>query len=153
LTGPARENKVSPTSHKDTLELPRGSKTLCLPFEPASYPEVVKDKKRFRSLVDEVYTQHPELFPAAMGEGYTLHDTQLSAKLGIGVRRIKLKATDEVYGLCPAFVMPYMAGYTADVEHALFLQHLGVPFWALPPHRSPHFSLQISAYRHKIGTV
>ena len=118
-----------PEKSKDTLELPRGSKTLCLPFEPASYPEVVKDKKRFRRLVDEVYTQHPELFPAAMGEGYTLHDTQVSVKLGIGVRRIKLKATEEVYGLCPAFVMSYMVGYTADVEPALFFQSLGVPFW------------------------
>jgi hypothetical protein len=109
-----RSRKQSiPEKSKDTLELPRGSKTLCLPFEPASYPEVVKDKKRFRSLVDEVYAQHPELFPAAMGEGYTLHDTQVSAKLGICVRRIKLKATDEVYGICPSFVMPYMVGYRA----------------------------------------
>jgi hypothetical protein len=96
-----------PEKSKDTLELPRGSKTLCIPFEPASYPQVVRDRKGFRGIVDEVYAQHPELFPAAMGEGYTLHDTQVSAKLGIGVRRIKLKATNEVYGLCPAFVMPY----------------------------------------------
>jgi hypothetical protein len=106
---------------KDTLELPRGSKTLCIPCEPASYPEVARDKKRFRSLVDEVYAQHPELFPAAMGEGYKLHDIQLSAKLGICVRRIKLKATGEVYGICPSFVMPYMVGYTADVGGQAFV--------------------------------
>ncbi len=120
-----------PKKLKDTLELPRGGKTLCIPFEPTSYPEVVRDKKRFRRLVDEVYAQYPELFPTAMGEGYKLHDTQVSAKLDIRVRRIKLKATDEVYGICPSFVMPYMVGYTADVEHALFLQSLGIPFWAL----------------------
>ncbi len=115
----------------DTPELPRGAKTICIPFEPTSYPEVVRDNKRFRSLVDEAYAQHPELFPAAMGEGYQLHDTQVSVKLGVRVRRIMLKTTGEVYGICPSFVMPYRVGYTADVAHALFLQGFGVPFWAL----------------------
>jgi hypothetical protein len=33
---------------------------------------VVRDKKRFRALVDAVYAQHPELFPAAMSEGDAL---------------------------------------------------------------------------------
>lgn len=120
-----------PRKLKCTLELPRGAKTICIPFEPTSYPEVVRDNKRFRSLVDEAYAQHPELFPAAMGEGYKLHDTRVSAKLGVRMRRIMLKATGEVYGICPSFVMPYMVGYTADVAHALFLQGFGVPFWAL----------------------
>jgi hypothetical protein len=27
--------------------------------------------------------------------------------------------------------MPYMTGYTADVEKALFLRRFSVPFWAL----------------------
>jgi hypothetical protein len=81
--------------------------------------------------VDEAYAQHPHLFPKAMGEGYKLHDTQVSTKLGVRVRRIQLKTTGEVYGICPSFVMPYMVGYTADVAHALFLQGFGVPFWAL----------------------
>jgi hypothetical protein len=81
--------------------------------------------------VDEAYAQHPELFPAAMGEGYKFHDTQVSAKLGVRLRRIMLKATGEAYNICPSFVMPYMVGYTADVEHALFLQGFGVPFWGL----------------------
>ena len=120
-----------PEKLKDTLKLPRGAKTICIPFEPRSYPEVVRDQKRFRSFVDEAYAQRPELFPAAMGDGYKLHDTQVSAKLNVCVRRIKLTATGEVYGICPSFVMPYMVGYTADVEHALFLEGFGVPFWAL----------------------
>ena len=81
--------------------------------------------------MDEAHARHPELFPAAMGEGYKLHDMQVSAKLDVRVRRIKLKATGEVYGICPSFVMPYMVGYSADVQHALFLEGFGVPFWAL----------------------
>ena len=120
-----------PTKSKDTLKLPRGSKTICIPFEPTTYPEVVRDPERFRSVVDEAYAHHPELFPETMDEGYKLHDNQESAKLGVHVRRIELKATGEAYGICPSFVMPYMVGYTADVEHALFLQGFGVPFWAM----------------------
>ncbi len=120
-----------PGKSDDTSKLPRGAKTICFPFEPGSYPEVARDRKRFRCVVDEAYARHPELFPAAMGEGYKLHDTRMSAKLGVRVRRIKLKATGEVYGICPSFVMPYMVGYVADVEHALFLEGFGVPFWAL----------------------
>ena len=56
---------------------------------------------------------------------------QVSAKLDVCVRRIRLAATGEVYGIHPSFVMPYLVGYTADVEHALFLEGFGVPFWAL----------------------
>ena len=112
-------------------QLPRGAKTICIPFERGSYQEVVRDQQRFRSRVDETYTRHPELFPVGMGEGYKLHDMQVSAKLGVSLRRIKLAATGEVYRIQPSFVMPYMVGYTADVEHALFLEGFGVPFWAL----------------------
>jgi len=128
---PCSRKQGGPEKLKDTLKLPRGAKTICIPFEPGPYPEVVRDQERFRRVVDEAYSQHPELFPVAMGGGYTLHDTLVSAKLNIRVRRIKLKATGDVYEICPSFVMPYMVGYTADVEHALFLEGFGVPFWAL----------------------
>ena len=120
-----------PEKVKNRLKLPRGAKTICIPFERESYPEVVSDQARFRRVVDEASARHPELFPRAMGEGYKLHDTQVSAKLDVRVRRIKLKATGEVYGICPSFVMPYMVGYTLDVEPALFLEGFGVPFWGL----------------------
>ena len=115
----------------DAQALPRGAKTICIAFEQASYPEVVKDSQRFRSLVDAAYAQHPHLFPAAMSGGYKLHDRQVSAKLKIDVRRIKLKDTGEVHSICPSFVMPYKVGYTQDVADALFLHTFGVPFWAL----------------------
>ncbi len=116
---------------KDVQALPRGSKSIIIPVDSKLYPEVVRVAKRFRSLVDEQYAQHPELFPVAMSEGYVLHDVQVSAKLGLRIRRIELKATAEVYGIYPSYVLPYMAGFTADVEDALFLQSFNVPFWAL----------------------
>jgi hypothetical protein len=125
------QEKGRPEKLEDALKLPRGAKTICIHFDRESYSEVVEDPERFRRFVDETYTRHPELFPEAMDAGYRLHDARVSAKLGLRVRRIELTATEEVYGICPAFVMPYMVGYTADVENALFLVDFGVPYWAL----------------------
>ena len=125
------QTQGQPEQSTNTPGLPRGAKTICIPFERGSYAEVVRDSERFRSRVDEAYARDPQLFPKGMGEGYKLHDTYVSTKLGVCVRRIRLKASGDVYGVCPAFVMPYMVGYTAEVEHALFLQGFGVPFWAL----------------------
>ena len=133
-TNPERscaQKQGEPGKSDASPKLPRGAKTICIPVEPGSYPEAVRERKRFRRLVDEAYARHPELFPVAMGAGYKLHDMQVSAKLDVCVRRIKLAATGEVYGIHPSFVMPYLVGYTADVEHALFLEGFGVPFWAL----------------------
>ncbi len=111
---------------------PRGSKTICIPFEPEFYSELVKNEVGFRLYIEEQCALHPELFPAEMGPGFQLHDIRpASKKLGIRLRRIKIKATDEVYSLCPSFVMPYMSAFTEDVKNALFLSCFGVPYWAL----------------------
>jgi hypothetical protein len=81
--------------------------------------------------------QYPELFPAAMEQGYNLHDTRSSKKMPeVKLRRIKLKTPDEkgkdiVVTIAPSAVMPYMSGYTDEVEKPLFLRRFGVPFWAL----------------------
>ena len=65
-----------------------------------------------------------------MSEGYTLDGMrEPSVKLGICLRRIKMGG--EVFSVCPSFVMPYMTGYTKDVEHALLLRGVGVPYWML----------------------
>ena len=117
---------------KGNTPLPRGSKTICIPCDPEQYPELVKSKASFRHHVDDLYAKYPELFPQAMGEGYHCYDIRPpSVKLGIRLRRIQLVATDEVYSICPSFVMPYMTGMTRDVADALFLLGFGVPFWAL----------------------
>ena len=117
---------------KGNTPLPRGSKTICIPCDPEHYPELVKSKASFRHHVDDLYAKYPELFPQAMGEGYYCYDIRPpSVKLGIRLRRIQLVATDEVYSICPSFVMPYMTGMTRDVADALFLLGFGVPFWAL----------------------
>jgi len=49
----------------------------------------------------------------------------------VSVRRIRLTHTGEAYRVVPSFVLPYMTGYTSDVEKAWFLRRFGVPFWGL----------------------
>ncbi len=49
---------------------------------------------------------------------------------GVRLRRIELH-TGSVFTIRPSFVMPYMTGYTDDVEKPLFLRRWGVPHWAL----------------------
>jgi hypothetical protein len=85
----------------------------------------------YRAWLDQMYSQHPELFPQAMKEGYRLHDVLPESKklAGIRLRRIELKANDEVYTVRPSCILPYMSGYTDDVEKGLLLLGIGVPHW------------------------
>src|SRR5713101_9850884 len=110
----------------------RGSKHICVPFEnEVQYQEYVADVTQYRHYVTLLSAQHPELFPQAMGQGYTFHDCYRSRKQGVVLRRLKLKASDEVFTLRPSFVMPYLSARTDEVEKALFLRQWGVPFAAL----------------------
>jgi hypothetical protein len=110
----------------------RGSKHICVPFEnEVQYQEYVADVTQYRHYVTLLSAQHPELFPQAMGQGYTFHDCYRSRKQGVVLRRIKLKASDEVFTLRPSLVMPYLSARTDEVEKALFLRQWGVPFSAL----------------------
>ena len=54
----------------------------------------------------------------------------------VRLRRIRVAASGDsqetVFVIVPSFVLPYMVGYTEDVEKALFLHaKFGVPFWGL----------------------
>jgi len=110
----------------------RGDKHICVPFESeAQYQECVADVAQYRAYLMTMHQQHPELFPQAMGEGYTFHDRYLSRKQGVGLRRIKLTSTAEVFTLRPSFLLPYCIARTAEVEKALYLRQWGVPFEAL----------------------
>ena len=76
-------------------------------------------------------SQHPELFPNAMDQGFTFHDCSVSSKQDLIVRRITLQATGAVFALRPSFVMPSMIGRTDEIEKALSLRQWGGPFDAL----------------------
>jgi hypothetical protein len=110
----------------------RGRKHICVPFDTeAQYQECVDDVAKYREYLMKLSAQHPELFPQAIGGGYTFHDTYRSRKQGVVLRRIKLKASGEVFTLRPSFVLPYLIARTEEVEKALFLRQWGVPFSAL----------------------
>jgi hypothetical protein len=110
----------------------RRGKSICVPCQSeADYVRRADDPQHFRQWLEQMRAQHPELFPAAMRSGFTLHDSYCSVNQGLRLRRIKLKATGEVYLVRPSTVLPYLAAKTAEVEKALYLRQWGVPFAAL----------------------
>jgi hypothetical protein len=109
----------------------RRRSTICLPFDQARYAEVVADPASFRQALGGFFIRMPELFPDAFARGYRLKDRRRSRKLGLLLRRVRLKATGETFTVRPAFALPYMAGTAAGASAPLFLRAFGVPFWAL----------------------
>lgn len=107
-------------------------KHICLPFDTeALYRSCVDDTSLFRHHLAQQLILHPELFPQAFTQGFTFHDSYYSRKLKLTLRRIKLKASGEVFTVRPSFVLPYLSARTDDVEKALYLRQWGVPFEAL----------------------
>lgn len=110
----------------------RRSKRIVLPIDMEEYQEVVKEPELFRAWIDQSIARWRELFPSNIEKGYELHSRYNSKKMPeIVIRRIKLKENDDVFSIAPSGVMPYMTGYTDDVEKGLFLLRFGVPYWAL----------------------
>jgi hypothetical protein len=109
----------------------RRCSTVCLPFDQARYPELVADPAAFRAALGRLFLAVPELFPEGFAKGYLLKDRRTSRKLGLVVRRFRLKATGESFTVRPSFALPYMAGLAPDASGPLFLRAFGVPFWAL----------------------
>jgi hypothetical protein len=123
---------------KKRSKVTKVSRRITLPIELSRYNELVQDAKAFRAWLDTMIATYPELFPKEISQGYSLHDIlPPSVKMpDVRLRRIRLKVPDKS-GRRPAFaiasseVMPYMTGYTDEVEKALFLRRFTVPFWAL----------------------
>jgi hypothetical protein len=128
------QRKYSKTQSK----VAKPTKRITLPIELDKYNQIVTDKDTFRSWLDQMIEQYPELFPPEIGAGYLLHDSlPASVKLPeVRLRRIRLCLNDakgqaQVFTIAPSAVLPHMTGYTDEVEKALFLRRFGVPFWGL----------------------
>jgi hypothetical protein len=102
-----------------------------LPIDKDLYQQVIDSPGQFRRTLDQFYQAMPELFPKAFASGYTLKDDRVSAKLGLRLRRLQCKADGSIFSVRPSFALPYMTGYTDDVEGPLLLRSFRVPFWAL----------------------
>jgi hypothetical protein len=109
----------------------RRCSTICLPVGKDDYPHLIADPGRFRAWIDQSFRRWPELFPKAFAGGYRLKDARTSARAGVRLRRLRLKATGEAFSVRPSFLLPYMTGTTDDAQGPLFLRAFGVPFWAL----------------------
>lgn len=115
----------------DSLPHPRGYATICLPVDKDYYNGMVHDPVQFRAFLDQAFQEHPQLFPAAFGDGYDFKDARHSVKLGLCQRRITCRTTGAAFSVRPDFALPYMTAWTDDANNALFLRSFGVPFWAV----------------------
>lgn len=106
------------------------SSTICLPVEKSEYETLVADSAAFRNWIEQCSDSMPELFPNEFQNGFTLKDSRTSRKLGIVIRRIRLR-DGSAWSVQPSFVMPGMTAFTDDVQDALFLRKFAVPYWAL----------------------
>jgi hypothetical protein len=97
----------------------RGKKTICIPGSQQQYEQAVDDPERFRTLLDQQIEATPELFPPEIRRGYRMKDTYTSRKTGWTLRRIELR-NRQCYLVRPSFLMPYLSGYTEDVQAPLF---------------------------------
>ncbi len=115
-------------------EVEQRCKRICLPIDREVYEQIVTEPEWFRSYVDECRQKYPELFPPTFAQGYKcVGFCEPSKKMPeVQIRRVRTKAVNgktETYQVVPCFVMPYMTGYTAEVEKALFLHFkYEVPF-------------------------
>lgn len=109
----------------------RGEKIIRLPALETSYLAGIAKPEWFHGWVQQGLQNFSALFPTAILQGYELHDIRESEKLKLPYRRIRLKATGEVFTIQPDFVMPYMSGKTEECQKGLLLIYLGVPLWAV----------------------
>jgi hypothetical protein len=109
-----------------------------LPIRNEEYEAAMATSQKARDCLREQMKAHPELFPAAMAQGYKFNGwTEVSKKMpNMQLRRVRLLKSDETgrklaYTIAPCDVLPYMTGMASDVEKGLFLKQFGVPDWAL----------------------
>ncbi len=110
----------------------KGYRTIRLPLAESEYDRFLSDRAYAKARLDELYETFPEVFPEAFPWGYALCGfTDPSIKQDIRCRRMRLCQGQAVFAIAPAFVMPYMAGRTQEVDHALFFMRFHVPCWAI----------------------
>ena len=113
----------------------RQSRRIVIPIGQEDYERLMRDTNAFRSYLDQIIEQHPELFPAEIKQGYRWYGLYPRSKKmpEVRLRRIRLSAApaSEVFTIAPSFVLPYGMGLVEEVEKALFLRRFGVPYWGL----------------------
>ncbi|MGZ3432901.1 MAG: hypothetical protein ACXVA7_14025 [Isosphaeraceae bacterium] len=137
MDAPKRTRSCRRDQPTATISQSRGSRQICLPLDREAYHRIWDDARAVRRVVEDLLSQHPELFPTAMTRGFTLcGKLPPSQKLaGICLRRVRVTQTDEVghtttrdFFLRPSFVLPYCCGTVDDVAKGALLLSYGVPY-------------------------
>jgi len=122
----------------EKLEERLESRRIVLPMIYEQYEETMSTSQKARNHLTKQMKRHPELFPAAIAQGYKFNGwTEVSKKMPeVQLRRIRLSKENEqsqklAYTIVPCDVLPYMTGMVSEVEKGLFLKQFGVPDWAL----------------------
>jgi len=111
--------------HMKTKDITKkNNKQICLPFSADEYMTIINDHFVFRKAIDERINLYPELFPPQITEGYTFHDSRLSKKQNLDIRRIKI--AEDKFSIRPSFLL--------FAKKMLFSAHCSIPkiVW-LPP--------------------
>jgi len=124
--------KIQPQAPEKRHSRCKGHQTIGFPIDQTLYADFLHERSYARAHLDKLLSQHPEIVPAEMTQGYCFNGfTAVSAKLGLRQRRIRMRATGAVFTLAPSFVLPYLRAHTEEVEKALFLLRFHVPYWAI----------------------
>ncbi|EDN67079.1 conserved hypothetical protein [Beggiatoa sp. PS] len=107
----------------------RQKRVICVPCFLVKHQSIVKDAEKCRSFLDQLIKESPELFPSQINQGYLMKDLRYSNKLKVYQRRISVERTN--YTIKPSCYMPYMTGYTFEVEKGLYFRQFNVPYEAL----------------------
>ena len=107
----------------------RQKRVICVPCELKKHQTIVKNAIKYRAFLDQLIKDSPELFPSDINLGYLMKDLHNERKLKVYQRRIVVKG--KAYTIKPSCVMPYMAGYTSEVEKGLYFRQFNVPYEAL----------------------
>jgi hypothetical protein len=106
-----------------------GRKSICVDLGTESqYAHLVATPERFRSALDACFARWPELFPKDFAFGYRLHGAYCCRRVGVTIRRIKLRSTGQVFQVRPSFLMPYAVARVDEIEKGLYLRLWGVSF-------------------------
>ena len=96
------------------------------------YARFMSDREFARAQLDQMHSQHPELFPEAWGWGYAwcglTEPSRRRAGLGVGG---SAQADEGVFTVAPAWVMPYLTASVAEVERPVLLMRFLCSCWAL----------------------
>jgi hypothetical protein len=126
--GEKKRNRVIEVEKKEPSV--RGNHSIYLSIDKKEYESIIEDAVLYRLFIIKSIYYHKELFPIGIEGGFTLDDKDESKKLGLKIRRIKVKSTQERYSIYPCYVLPYMVSeITPTIENGLLLLHYGTPYW------------------------